>query len=195
MPGAYGDRRRNTWAAIFEQSPRPSVWLLPTENGKPEVTRRTVGLRRYWPVSVRPDLITVEEFIRRNGFTPRSNWSGVKPTSLHVVRVRDSSGEEFDLPAMGMGTTVWVVDPNPGKNDEPAPKDLAAPRPVELTPVQIADLADEVVRLRAEVDRLKAKYETSCKGLVRHYGSSPEDWRMVPCGGFLGHPGACAEVW
>jgi hypothetical protein len=53
-----------------------------------------------------------------------------------------------------------------------------------------------VARLEAEVARLKDKYETPCKGLVKAYG--PKDvlgHKTVPCGGFMGHPGECAEVW
>jgi len=47
----------------------------------------------------------------------------------------------------------------------------------------------KVVELEAEVARLREKYETPCKGLAKIAGG------VGKCGGFLGHPGDCAEVW
>lgn len=65
----------------------------------------------------------------------------------------------------------------------------------------VAELESELAKLKAtdlaaEVARLREKYETPCKGLVKRYGvDNALGYKTVPCGGFLGHPGDCAEVW
>lgn len=57
---------------------------------------------------------------------------------------------------------------------------------------------EETAALRAEIARLKERYETPCPGLVHghHFAANGGEVPDIrPCGGFLGHPGQCAEVW
>jgi hypothetical protein len=118
---AYTDRRRATFANLAEQvdtrrrqasferrAPTPvTVWLrLDPATGQPEVTRRTTNLRQYrlrgsrvssdvspaWNVEQFPDVAA------RIG--------------LRVWTVEDvETGQRYDLPPMGNGTTVWTVHP------------------------------------------------------------------------------------
>lgn len=86
---AYTDRRRTTFAALAQQFPR-LVWLRLNDQGIPEVTRRVTGLRQYRLVGSR----TIDSI-------------GSK-----VWTVRDvETGDEFHLPPMGNGTTVWTQHP------------------------------------------------------------------------------------
>lgn len=58
----------------------------------------------------------------------------------------------------------------------------------ELADLKSTDLAQEVIRLRT-------RYETPCGGLVKRHADDGSSSGVVPCGGFLGHAGDCAEVW
>lgn len=58
----------------------------------------------------------------------------------------------------------------------------------ELEELKSTDLAQEVIRLRTT-------YETPCKGLANRHEEDGSSSGVVPCGGFLGHAGDCAEVW
>jgi hypothetical protein len=113
---AYTDHRRATFATLaamrhFTQTwddTNIRVWLWPNPTtGAPEVTRRVAGLRQYrlcgsrvssdvspaWNVERFPDVAA------RIG--------------LRVWTVEDVvTGQRFDLPPMGNGTTVWVTHPN-----------------------------------------------------------------------------------
>lgn len=107
---AYSDRRRNTLAALQER-PREQriVWLRPNDEGQPEVTRRVTGLRRY-------RLLRVTDVFANHRW--RDN-DGPYNTGLKRWSVQDvETGLEYQLPAMGNGTTVWTVDPVRQKKDE-----------------------------------------------------------------------------
>lgn len=187
----YSDDRRMTFAAIMKLPSKPFIWMELDAEGKPRPTRRKTGLNRYVILSNRQHLATPD---------PLSKWTNARqktelfPTGLHVYTVRNvDTGEVLQTPAFGNGSTVWIIDPAPGKNDPPEPE----PEP-ELTPEQretalrnkVIELSEKVVDLQTEVDRLKVKYETPCPGLAKNTNNN-----VIKCGGFLGHPGNCAEVW
>jgi hypothetical protein len=70
----------------------------------------------------------------------------------------------------------------------PTPVD-PEPQPEPVKP-SYEELEARLAELQAEVTRLTTKYETPCPGLARNAQGD-----VVSCGGFLGHPGDCAEVW
>lgn len=197
----YNDRRRMTFAAIMNKSDgRPLIWMELGPDGKPCPTRRKTGLGRYVIVSVRQHLATPD---------PHSKWANAQqrtqlfPTGLHIYTVRNAdTGELFHTPALGNGSTVWIVDPAPGKNDPPEPKPEPAPDyPIPSYEWDDVPGYDEVKakptyeELEARVAELERKYETPCNGLVNKYDEAGHKTGVVNCGGFLGHPGDCAEVW
>jgi hypothetical protein len=100
---AYTDRRRSTFATLaamrhFTKTWRDAdirIWLRPNdETGEPEVTRRTTNLRQYRIVGC------------------GDAYGDLRAVGLKIWGVEDvETGQGFDLPPMGNGTTVWVIHP------------------------------------------------------------------------------------
>jgi hypothetical protein len=102
-PMAYTDHRRATFATLaamrhFTQTwddTNIRVWLWPNPaTGMPNVTRRVAGLRQY----------RIARVSDADGDLAR--------VGLKVWTVEDVvTGQRFDLPPVGNGTTVWTVHP------------------------------------------------------------------------------------